>query len=65
MAFAISTISEVWVLIHKIIPVSNLPSLLRFVVCWQYIRQVGPTQVSLEPHDVLDHLIVIISEQDA
>ena len=56
---------EVFVFVHKIIPISNLPSLLWFVLSWYNIDQVAPAQVSLKSHDILDHLVVVIAEKNA
>ena len=53
-----------WVLVHQIVVVSNLPISWSLVGRWQDIEKLAPFEVRLEAHDVLRALVVVVAEQD-
>ena len=60
-----SLILEQWVLVQDVIEVSDLPVSNRvFVVYWENVKEIEPSEIGLKPHHILDGFIVLRSKED-
>lgn len=55
---------EMFVFVHQVVPVRDLPPLLWLVLRRYEVVQVTPAQVGLKPHNVLYCLVVVIAKEN-
>ena len=56
--------SEVWILVHEVVEVSDLPIAGGLVEGWQDIKELSPANVGLKADNVLNVLLVVVTKEN-
>ena len=53
-----------WILVHEVVEVSDLPIAGGLVEGWQDIEELSPANVSLKADNVLNVLLVVVTKEN-